>query len=572
LAGLITLGTLIRLPQLGHGLNEFYVWRETHSAYVALEYARHGINLMHSPMPIYGPNADVPWEFPLVQAAAAILIRLGVGADSAMRIIGLVGFQAAAILLAVLVFRWHGQLVAVVGMALFQFTPFALAWGASPLIDFPSVALALGMVVGLDAWFRTGSRIGLLLGAVSGWLAFLVKATTPSPWCVLVLVSAATAYLGVRSLGRITAGFLAGPIIGAAAGAAWGRYAEAIRGRNPLTVAIVPKDLDDWIFGTLNERLDARAYTPILARIGMEIAGPLWLGLVLAVVGIMLAPTKVERVRRAGWLATAVSAPLVFLTLFHIHEYYLIGIFPAIVAAVGVGIVAIAERIRAGATVVAAVLTVFVVATSAPLAFFSLYHMRGDYLAGIVPAIAIVAAVGVGIVAVAQRKRIRAGTTIVAAATTVCVVAADYNLAMKGRSYTRSSWNVTIPIILWNKGIPNVRFQESLWLYGENDIRQWVVSPPPDPAGERIRAMTRPDDLIVLVGCVGPQTLYFADRRGVMLPDNNLDVWKRENINDYRYVFTCHPEEPVTTYLPAGYEVIPTSAPGLWRIAPKPAS
>ncbi len=496
------LGTLIRIPQLWHGLNEMYAWRQTHVTYVALEYARHGINLMHSPLPIYGPNADVPWEFPLFQAAAAMLIRLGVAADSAMRIIGLLGFQATAILLAVLVLRWHGQLAAIVVMALFQFVPFALAWGAAALIDFPSVALSLGMVVGLDAWFRTGSRTGLLLGAVSGWLAFLVKATTPPPWCVLILVSAATAYLGARSWGRIITGFLAGPIIGAAAGAVWGLYAKAIRDRNPLTQGLVPKDLNDWIFGTLNQRLDARAYTPILARVGLEIAGPLWLGLVLAVLGIVLAPTKVERFRRAGWLATAVSAPLVFLTLYHIHEYYLIGIFPAIVAAVGVGIVAVAQRIPRRTTLVAVAATVLAVVGSAiPL-----------------------------------------------------------------------PWNATIPIIFWVKGVAHVSAQTRPSLFGWNDVRQWLASPQPDLNGVEIRAVTRPDDLIVLVGYnqFGPNTLYFADRRGLMLPDNNLDIWKRENINDYHYLYTCDPALPLTTYLPAGYEVIPTREPHLWRIAPRP--
>ena len=72
----IALGTLIRLPQLGHGLNEMYAWREMQVAYVALEYARHGINLLHTPLPVLGPNGDLPIEFPLMQAAAACLSRL----------------------------------------------------------------------------------------------------------------------------------------------------------------------------------------------------------------------------------------------------------------------------------------------------------------------------------------------------------------------------------------------------------------------------------------------------------------------------------------------------------------
>jgi hypothetical protein len=133
-----------------------------------------------------------------------------------MRIVGLAGFGDAAILLSVLVLRWHGRLAAIVVLSLFEFSPFGLAWGAAALVDFPGVALSIGVVVGLDAWFRTGSRIGLLLGAMSGWLAFLVKAT----------------------------GFLAGPIPGVAAGLSWARYADAGKepqSANPILDQLTPR-------------------------------------------------------------------------------------------------------------------------------------------------------------------------------------------------------------------------------------------------------------------------------------------------------------------------------------------
>jgi len=468
LAGLIAVGTLIRFPQLWHGLNEMHAFRQTQTTFVALEYARRGINLLHTPLPVFGPNSDVPMEFPLVQAMAAVLIRMGVGADSAMRIVGLSGFQAAAILLAVLVFRWHGQFAAIVVVALFEFSPFGLAWGAAALIDFPAVALSLGMVVGLDAWFRTGSRISLLLGVLSGWLAFLVKATTPPAWCVLVAVSALTAYLLTRSWGRIATGFLAGPAVGTAIGVAWIRYGDSVKARNPLTQFLISGSMHNWNFGTLDQRLDPHAYAPALLRVSFEIAGPFALGLILAVFGIVVAPTKIERIRRGGWLATAACAPLLFFNLYYVHNYYLIGFFPAIIAAIGIGIVAIAQRMR--------------VNTNA------------------------LAAIGVAVVVVGS-------------------------------------------------AVPQ-------------DIRQWVTSPVPNRGGERIRGATHPDDLIVVTGCDwDPTTLYFADRRGLMLRDNNLDVWKQENIDDYNYLFNCDPAKSVTEYIPAGYNVVPTSTPGLYRLA-----
>jgi 4-amino-4-deoxy-L-arabinose transferase-like glycosyltransferase len=358
----IALGTLIRIPQLWHGLNEDHAFRQTQTAFVALEYARHGINLLHTPLPIFGPQADVPMEFPWVQAIAALLIRVGIGPDSAMRIVALVGFQATAVLLTVLILRWHGRLAAIVAIVLFEFSPFALAWGAASLIDFPAVACSLGMVVGLDSWFRSGSRIALVAGAVSAWLAFLVKVTTPPAWCVLVLVSAGTAYLALRSWRRIAVGLLAGPAVGVVLAGMWTRYTDTVKAANPSTGFLRSSVMHPWNFGTSAQRLDPDTYGVIFGRVFSEMVSVF--GLIL-VMGIVLAPPGVERTRRAGWLATAVIGPMVFINLYFVHTYYLIAIFPAIVAAVALGIAAVAERVRVNAAVAVGVGVALVLAGSA---------------------------------------------------------------------------------------------------------------------------------------------------------------------------------------------------------------
>jgi hypothetical protein len=538
LAGLIAVGTLIRIPQLWHGLDEMHAFRQTQTTFVALEYARHGINLLHTPLPVFGPNSDVPFEFPLVQAMGAVLIRLGVGSDSAVRIVGLAGFQAAAILLSVLVLRWHGRLAAIVVLALFEFSPFGLAWGASALIDFLAVALSLGMVVGLDAWFRTGSRTGLVLGAMSGWLAFLVKTTTPPVWCVLVVVSAATAYLTARSWSRIITGFLAGPLAGVAAGLWWTRYADAVKSRSPFTQNLTSAHLKNWTIGTLDQRLDPGAYVPVLLRIGAEIAGPLWVGLVFAVLGIILAPTKVERVRCAAWLATGAAGPLLFFNLYYVHSYYLIAIYPAIVAAVGIGIVAVARRIHANTGWVAAAATALIVVGSA---------VREDDLWRW-----------------ATSPLSNPGSDVATA------TFADPLVVVVGcpEDPTALYFAQQRGLMLHDNYLDASKRNDYRYRLLSCDMWQWMTSPLPSSYGERIRAATRPDDLIAVVGCDwDPETLYSANRHGLMLADNRIDVWKHENINDYHYLFSCDQALPVANYVPADRVLIPTSEPGLWRIA-----
>lgn len=62
------------------------------------------------------------------------------------------------------------------------------------------------------------------------------------------------------------------------------------------------------------------------------------------------------------------------------------------------------------------------------------------------------------------------------------------------------------------------------------DLRQWAVPPKTDPVAERLRATTSLDDRIATVGCDwNPAALYFADRLGLMLRDNNVVLWKRES-------------------------------------------
>ena len=196
------------------------------------------MDVLQTPLPVLGADADVPFEMPLYQAAVAVIDQLGID-DVAVsaRLLGLVSFQAAALLLYTLVRRWHGVLAGVVTLMLFQLTPFSLQWGAAALIDFPAVALALGMVVGLDSWFARASRWGLVLGSVSAVLSYLVKTTTPPTWGFLLLASSAVT---IRELGwgaawrRQLVGYASGPALGVVAALAWTRHARRGEGITAL--------------------------------------------------------------------------------------------------------------------------------------------------------------------------------------------------------------------------------------------------------------------------------------------------------------------------------------------------
>lgn len=334
------LGAVARIPQLFHSLNEAYAFRQTQTAFVVRQYAENGIDLAHTPLPVFGVGSDVPMEFPLWQAAAALLAGAGLPVDVAARLLGLLSFTAASLVLAALVRRWHGRRVAVLSLLLLQFLPFGLLWGASSLIDFAAVALALGMVLTLDHWFDRGGA-GWLVGAVVvSVVGFLVKVTTMPAWGILLLVAAVLVIRRdgwARSWRRLLAGFALGPGLGFAAGVGWTIYADSVKNASELTRFVTSSELRDWNFGTLAQRLDFANSFVILDRIAQEIAGPFLVGVVLGALAIAFARTGEQRLRRVGWLGVAVSAPVVFFNLYVVHSYYLIAVYPALVVLVALG-------------------------------------------------------------------------------------------------------------------------------------------------------------------------------------------------------------------------------------------
>jgi hypothetical protein len=340
IGALIGFGTLVRIPQLFHNLAESYAFRQAQTAFTVREYAEHGINLFTTPLPVFGPHASVPMEFPLFQGIAALLNQVGLSTDLSARIVGLVSFQIVAVLLAVLLVRWNGRAVAVVAVALLEFLPFGLLWGSASLIDFFAVALALTMVVALDRWFSGGSGWWLALGSIAAILGFLVKVTTIPSWCFLLV---AAAIFVIRANGwraswrRLSSGFLLGPAAGLGFAIIWTSYADSVKRTQDLTLFLTSPALRNWNFGTLHQRVDPQNYLTILTRISQEIAGPVLVTLLLGVIAAVYLKSQRAQIATLAWIAVAVSAPLLFFNLYVVHTYYLIAIYPALVAIIAIG-------------------------------------------------------------------------------------------------------------------------------------------------------------------------------------------------------------------------------------------
>ena len=93
---IIALSVLVHVRTLNQPLLETYGFRQTQTAYTARVFHESGIDLLHSQMPVMGPPWEVPFELPLFQAAASLVMDVGVAEDRAMRLTGLATFVLSA--------------------------------------------------------------------------------------------------------------------------------------------------------------------------------------------------------------------------------------------------------------------------------------------------------------------------------------------------------------------------------------------------------------------------------------------------------------------------------------------
>jgi hypothetical protein len=347
---IVVAGTLARLGQVAHSVLGDHAFRQAQTAFTVREYAAHGVDLLSSPVPVFGAHSNVLMEFPLFQALASLLVPWGLADSTATRLTGLLSFQAAGILWYLLLRRWHGPQLALLTLVMYEVTPFGLHWGASALIDFFSVMLGFAMVLALDHWFTERSVWGLAAGVLAAWALFLVKVTTVPTMGMLLLLSAA---LFVQRVGwrgawrRVLSGLLLAPGTALVPLLAWTSYADSVKERSVFTEFLTSRALFTWNFGTVAERLDGPSLLTVGHRIGQEITG---LGM-LTTLGVVLVTgwlgDRVVRTLIAGLLLAALAGPAVFFHLYVMHSYYLIALYPVLVTIAPLAMVTVGKALLA---------------------------------------------------------------------------------------------------------------------------------------------------------------------------------------------------------------------------------
>lgn len=213
--------------------------------------------------------------------------------------------------------------VALATVAVFLFSPFALLWSRTSMIEYAATAFAVGAVWAGFRWDRTGWFGWLAIACGLAVVGSLVKLTTAVVWLVPLVAFVRRPSLGVPVLGAI-------PLL---AGVGWTRYADSIKETGVLTSIFTSDRLVEWTFGTLGERASLETWGALLFNlIPLGLLGFIW---------VVLLPRDKRHRRVWGFFASVVLvAAALFPTLYARHSYYAAAISPAIAALLGAGFMA----------------------------------------------------------------------------------------------------------------------------------------------------------------------------------------------------------------------------------------
>jgi len=338
-AALLLAAFVIHLPTLAAPLVDRHPFRQTQTAFTARIFHEQGIDLLHPKLPVLGPPWEVPFEFPLFQAAAAVVMDAGVPEDTALRLTGLASFILAAGLLWLLVRRQAGWPGATVALGVFLFSPLGISWGRAALMEYLALAASLGFALTGLRWREGRSGVWFAAALALGCVATLVKITTALFWV------APFALLGVSrddhaqtARSRVAAWVLSlGPIL---VGLAWTRYADAIKAASDATVWLTSSGLEAWNFGSVPQRLAVDSWTPIFSSVILLAGGIALPFLAYPAVRFTLAR---RQIRFWTWIFLTAAGPvLVFFNLYVVHDYYAIAVSGSIAALVGLGVAGLA--------------------------------------------------------------------------------------------------------------------------------------------------------------------------------------------------------------------------------------
>nr|ADI87674.1 glycosyl transferase family protein [uncultured Nitrospirae bacterium MY2-1F] len=347
---LVTCSVFIRMVNIASPLLEAHAFRQTQTAITIWTFVKEGIDFFSYQTPVFGPPWQAPFEFPLFQAAAALIVKAGVSnIDTAARMTNIMFFYLSAFFLFVLCgrfFREQGITYTIV--LCYVLSPYTIFWSRTSMIDYASVAFALGyFYFFLHLLDDTDGLFTLSGTVVFGALGYLVKITT-MPVVVFPL-----AYFIVKQLWskhRAGSGLLSfiyrekrflikliiAIVVPVGIGCLWTIHADNIKNASLFTKWLTSEYLEGWNYGTWSQRAQINIWITIFRHIIQFLP----LTFVLIPVGLAFVlkhPRRYIEFIYTGIIGTVLTI-FIFFNLYKAHNYYPMAVTPFLATVVGFAI------------------------------------------------------------------------------------------------------------------------------------------------------------------------------------------------------------------------------------------
>ena len=303
-------------------------FRQAQTALSTVYLARRGPFLAYE-TPVIGAPWSVPFELPLYQYLVAAGVRhLHTDLVSTGRFVNLAFFYATlAVVWSLLGSLGVASAHRPIFLTLLVTSPLYVFWSRCFMIESTALFLAAAYLDAVVRALRSRTWLPVVVAALTGILATLVKPTTWIAFAALAGLAIAvvayrswrqTASFGVQRMAILACACFLVPLL---ALSAWTRYADAVKSQSAIgsemrSDAPVVKH---HLYGTLAQRLDPQTWETIVDRTVPDVTGRC-AGLLLPVVALMA--TR----RRWGWYAAALGAfvlPIAVFTNLHVvHNYY----------------------------------------------------------------------------------------------------------------------------------------------------------------------------------------------------------------------------------------------------------
>jgi hypothetical protein len=329
-------------------LLDLHYFRQTQTA-LSVYWMLHGGPWLAYETPVLGAPWSIPFEFPIYQWIVAPLAMTGLPLDAAGRIVMFAFYIATLWPLRILCrAAGLGRIAFLATAILFLTSPLYLYWSRTFMMEscalfFSSMALAL-----LAVYLRDRGAWVAVAATASGTIATLTKATTFPAFAFvggcLILIDLGRRLAARRALAELWRVVVPGIIITLPLilGYVWVYYSDHIKDANEFGRMLTSANLASWNFGTLAQRLSRQLWVGVIqTRVLHDLFGP---GVLIAFAAAGAALTRPRFAVVAVLAVVGFLVPfLVFTNLHIIHNYYQYanGIFA--LAAVGIGIAAIAE-------------------------------------------------------------------------------------------------------------------------------------------------------------------------------------------------------------------------------------